>query len=321
MSTIPITSEYNSIQYTIVGDSAYDPGSGESPRLTILLLNRGGKFHREDLIAGLRSVPFTEVLFFEGPELTYDIEPLSKKYPEVRFLLLREKISAGEKINLGISESRSNLVYVLWSNMAINRASLSDECIKRMNEKSVLCSVPILKNVKHEIIPSIQVPGISKKDIKVVPWVPSTKKIRSIFPFDFCGIYDKKKFKAIGGYDSRIESPYWQKMDFGFRAFLWGETIRLNPDLTLSYTHDISADDTTPKNGYTLFYLKNIFITCKKGSGVLPVRKLLSYILHSDTGPFDSFREFQTIRRWVKKNRERFRLDAFTLLKTWEVPE
>jgi hypothetical protein len=321
MSTIPITSNNISVPYTIVGGARRAEAGDSFPALSVVVLNRGGRFQREDLLSGIGNRPDAEVIYIEDSGLSYDIESLSRKHPGIRFLFLQREITIGERINLGAVESRSPYVLVLWSDMKPKGPFQPARLLEDIKKNQALCTVPALRNSRQEFVPCIQVPGFMKKTLKVVPWEPRKNEERSLYPFDFSGIYDKEKFFSIGGYDPYLTNPYWQKMDFGFRSSLWGEKIMLNTVFQLEYTVDLPAEDTTPDKSYKLFYLKNIFIRYANGSACLPVRKLVSYCLNSNTDFVSSAREFFTIRKWVAENRYRYKKDARTLIRYWEVLE
>ncbi|MBN2533771.1 MAG: hypothetical protein JXB88_12820 [Spirochaetales bacterium] len=319
MNTIHSTSKTYKVPYTIVGEKKNN--TYHAPYVTILLLNRGGKFYREDLFKNIRNYTFAETIYIEGPDISYNIEPLVKKFPGIKFLLLKDNISDGEKINLGIKESRSVFVFVIWSDMWIAEKSFTEILMNTIGKNSYLCTVPVIENSKHEPIPSIQVPGYMKGTIQVMPWDSYKDFSKSLFPHDFCGIYHKELFEKLGGFDSEMNNPYWQKIDFGFRTFLWGEEIRLCKDLHIRYMGMTHAENITPDESYKKFYIKNIYVKYKNGNGYIPCYKLLHYLFHSNTGPFSSCREFFSIKKWVKENSRRFKNNAQNLISQWEAPE
>ena len=52
-----------------------------------------------------------------------------------------------------------------------------------------------------------------------------------------------------GGFDPGLANPYWQKLDFGFRAWLWGEEIRVAQALKVSYAEAPDARGRDPRRG------------------------------------------------------------------------
>ena len=212
-------------------------------------------------------------------------------------------------------------MFVLWSDMKIIPSTFSTKTLRTVDGSHVLCTVPILRNPHQEIIPSIQVPAFIRKRLKVLPWSPIKNGLSSIFPFDYCGLYNRELFLAAGGYDYMIVSPYWQKLDFGFRAFMWNEKIVCSDTLVLDYSFEVPSEDNTPNESYKFFYLKNIAIRYRHDMAILPRARILTYLIHTDRGPIQSFREFWIVKKWVELNKFRFKRDAQGLVALWEMPE
>jgi hypothetical protein len=146
---------------------------------------------------------------------------------------------------------------------------------------------------------------------------PSREGEKVLFPFDFCGIYDKERFAQVGGFDADIDNPYWQKLDFGFRCHLWGEKIIGTMRCTLFSPNPFDAEDATPDEYYRAFYLKNLAVRLRREMGVLPLGKMFEYVIHSGIGPVYAVREFHRVRDWVSLNRFRFRRDPRELIEKW----
>jgi hypothetical protein len=320
MSTTLSTFNRTAKPYTVIGGESA-ARSDKSPGLSIILLNRGGKFHRDELLRELCAPQSVQVVYIEGPEHSYDIEPLSKKNPSVKFLLLQDAISTGEKITLGFEESDAPLCLVMWSDMRIMQNQVTEKTLHRIDSSGVFCTVPVLKNTKLELIPSILVPAIFRKHLQILPFNPVRDGSASIYPFDYAGLYRKEKYFSIGGFDPRIGNPYWQKMDLGFRAFMWGERIQLSTSLTLQYTSSLATEDATPDSSYKFFFLKNMFVSAASGEGRINPLRVIQYIAKADTGPVKSWKEFQDASKWIKQNSKSFRKDAKSLIKAWEAPE
>jgi hypothetical protein len=285
----------------------------------VLLLARGGRFFREDLLQELSGLTGVEILSVEGPSPAYDLEELARRHPGVRFLLLHAPLSPGERINLGMEEAGGEQVLVLWSDMRDDGASLASGL--RALRGDLLCQVPRLKNPRGEVLPSILIPAMIKGRLKILPWKPAQEGTRSLLPFDYCGLYSRQRYLRLGGYDPWMSNPYWQKMDFGFRAGLWGETIAWHARWQFAYSAEPEGEDSTPDSSYKLFFLKNMAVRFTGDSGLLPFSRFPRYVLRSGSGLLDSLREFREVRAWVHQNRFRFQADVPSLLARWEFPE
>jgi GT2 family glycosyltransferase len=321
MSTTPITSKGSRVSYTAVGGPRFSRIRRRKDKLSVLLLNRGGRFFRTKLFQELEALQLGEILCCEGPRIPYDIEALSRQFPAIRFLLLQEETSIGEKINIGLEESSARLVLVLWSDMRVSLPAEPAELLDKLSSEGPLCSVPMMKNEQGMTLPSIQLPILRKDLIRLAPWAPVRDGMRTLVPFEFCGLYRKDKFIECGGFDSNMDNPYWQKIDFGLRAYLWGEKILYHQGLQMVMQAEVSAEDTTADQSYKLFYLKNIAVRFKEKGAVLSYAKLPHYLFRSDLGPVYSGKEFREVRKWVEQNHHRFITDVQTLVKHWETPE
>jgi hypothetical protein len=318
MSTIPSTSETVRVPYTVVGGKPQAP-VGERNSLSCVLLSRGGRQFKSGYLQEILSLGFNEIISLEGPGSGYDVEGLSRKFPEIRFIIFHEDISPGEKLNIGIGESNSAFSFVLWNDMRIPPGSLTDRFKERLSGREVLCNAPVLLNLRHETVPSVQAPAFFRSLLKVLPLAPQTDPVKTLFPFDYCGIYSTERFKGLGGFDGRIKSLYWQKMDFGFRAYLWDERILVNPFLKLSYLGELPVEDTTPDRYYPLFYIKNLAVKLRGGAACLPATQFLAYLSTSGENVFTSLKEFSEVRAWVFENSSRFKQDARRITEQWEV--
>jgi hypothetical protein len=246
---------------------------------------------------------------------------LSRKNPAVKFLLLQDAISVGEKISIGFEESDARLCLVMWSDMRLVQNPVPQKTLHRIESSAVFCTIPILKNTRLELVPSILAPAIIKKHLQILPFNPARDGCASIFPFDYTGVYNKEKYIALGGFDQKIANPYWQKLDLGFRAFMWGERVQLSTAFSIQYTSTPVTEDTTPDSSYKFFFLKNMFVSAASGEGRLSPFKVLHYMAKADSGPVKSWKEFQDARKWIKQNSTRFKKDAKSLIKAWEAPE
>ncbi len=320
MSTTPSTSEELREPYTIVGGERTDRTLRRPPPLSILLLNRGGKPFRREYFRELDQLGDLEVLSVEQRKGTYDVEALSRKFPKVRFLLLHKSMTRGEQINLGIQEASGQYVFVFWNDMKVI-SPLTVSLMKKLHESERLCTVPILQNTRMETVPSIMVPAFYRKTIKLIPMVPQQSEVKSLFPFDYCGLYHRKRFLLTGGFDPQMKNPYWQKVDFGFRSHMWGESIRCDTSFRLRYLAEQEPEDTTPDESYKLFFLKNLTIHFGGDMGSLPIGRFFSYYLRSGSGLVSAIREFRETRNWVKRNKYRFVRDAKSVTDLWEEAE
>jgi hypothetical protein len=311
--------------YTAVGGSE----RGNAAGVSAILLNRGGRYPRRTFFTELEKIGFDYIISLEGPQDRYDLEDLSDRFPFVRFIILKESISLGEQINLAVSEIESPLFFVLWNDLRIlygaSATKLSAWFYPR-GESRRFCTVPVIQTPPLETLPTLTAPALyrsrlpwkSRETVQSLRFPPLTEAQPSLYPFDGVGLYDRDRFIRLGGFDRAIQNPYWQIMDLGFRAHLWGEEIRCTQLIRLSRDGDTSPEDTTADAGYRRFYLRNLAPVFRKDAAHVPLRFFPSYYFRTGGGIFSAWEEFRENRQWVSDNAPRFKQDARNLATLWK---
>jgi hypothetical protein len=335
MSTIPTTLDAGAVPYTVVGAPKIEPearasGKGRASVLSVVLLNRGSRLYRGDALGELERAAIGPVLSVEPQPEALDIEALSAKHPAARFLLLSKGASAGVQINLAMRESAGPYVLVLWNDLSLSAQGLSSRFLERLAERDTLCLAPFLYAKGSEQLPSAAAPAMddgsrgrslasARGRLKIIGFVPESDGEKSLYPFDYAGVYSREKFVRTGGFDANLANPYWQKLDFGFRAWLWGEEIRCSQALKLSYADAPANEDETPDEGYKWFWLKNLAPSFHGDNASIGASRFWSYLRSRGGGSAASaIGEFRSAREWAALNRYRFRTDASSLVDLWD---
>ena len=329
MNTIPTTFKESLPSYTAVGGAERRASTG----LSAVVLNRGGRYPRYTFFEELEKAGFDYILTTELSS-RYDLESLSGNFPFIRFILLKEAISAGEEINLAAAELDSPLFFVLWNDVKFLRSGGAERMAERLlstaawqqrdqeEEKQYkrLCTVPQIQDNSFRTIPTLIAPALipGENSIKTIPFASGKEGAPSLYPFDGIGIYDRDRFIRMGGFDSSIKSFHWQLMDFGFRSCLWGEEIAFTQLIKLSYENAVPLEDGTADENSRRFYLKNISPVFRGDYSYLPLRRFIKYVRIRGGELPSAWKEFSAARVWVKTNSYRFTSDARTVVERWE---
>lgn len=312
MSTTPSPSE---IAYTIVGDRSVR----DSGQLTAIVLNRGGRQTRADALERLFESGFAHALVVLGPSPQYDVEQLASRLPNTRFLLLPRSMSVGELINTAMREVDTRYAMTIWSDMEVG--PIGTRALEQLESLDRLCVVPLLRSERGETLPSVIAPAFFKSTLRTIPSQPGTPGALSLIPFADVGVYNVERFAATGGFDALIENTYWQRIEFGFRAFLWGEEIATAPAFRVSLTRPVPPENTTPDASYARFHLKSLAVRFAGDEGRLPARGIVGFVLRSGLPLPTAIETFRSVRDWVAQNRYRFVQDARRVTELWEIEQ
>ena len=325
MNTIPTIFNENITPYTAVGGKERIASTG----ISAVILNSNGYPHRS-FFHEIEKTGFDNVIIIMSASPHYDIEELSGRFPFVRFVLPEKEINLGEQINLAASEIESPLFFVMRSDMKIIAGGTARRMAERLSVSSEedegnskigfkrLCTVPLLMNSNYEVLPVLAAPVTQQRRMTTHFFEPQTEEELSLYPFDGIGIYDRQRFIHLGGFDTTLKKLHWQLMDFGFRAFLWGEEIALNLHFKLSYDGELPSEDLTVEENYRRFYLKNLAPVFRRDYAHLPFYRFPSFFGKSGEDIFTAWEEFKECRRWVKKNRFRWKRDARGVTGIWD---
>lgn len=320
MNTIPLTFDGWEIPYSVIqGSVCGEAESGNTENaLSVVLLNRGGKYYRTSVFRDLEDSGFSSVLSVENTPEPYDVENLSPRFPAVKFLIPQRKLTVGEMINAGIAESTSRFVLVMWNDQRLSPQGLPESVLSQLASENLFCCAPFLSGDTFGSLPVQMIPQADKKKFNIQPFPCVRDNERTVYPFDFTGIYDRAKFVEYGGFDSSIRNPYWQNADFGFRVNLWGEEIRIFSHFKMVYESEVPTEDVAADISYLQFYLKNLAPVRKGAFAVLPFRRFFPFMGKSGLNVFDSWRMFRSASKWVAVNAPRFVTDAASLAASWE---
>jgi hypothetical protein len=339
MNTIHSTFNGDLPEYTVVGGSKRNAYTG----LCAVLLCRGGRYARNSCFKELQSSGFDYVLSMETAGEHFDVDELAALFPFVRFILFKGTPNIGRQINVAAIEAETPLFFVLWNDfhpvLNLEAERIAGRLLTKPSETEKyqvnkqyarLCTVPVIQNPQFETIPSAKSPLITGKKFEIVPFAPVKEGAPTLYPFDASGIYDKSRFIELGGFDPKLNSAHWQFLDFGIRAWLWGEEIRCSQYVRFRLDGTVNAENSTTGESYLRFFLKNLAPVIRKefagGNGAeqpvasahLPLKTFPAYLMNSDYGLQKAFSNFIEIRGWIKSNSRRFVNDINGIAAFWD---
>jgi len=316
MNTIPSIFNERQINRTVLGGT--ETVSGVKMNVSVVLLNSSGSHFRVQVIENLLKCGFASIVSLERDPQNYNIEDFATRFPSVRFIVPLEKVTDGDLINIGVSESAGDYVLVLRDTLRIPQGILLPNLAEHLTSAGDYCIVPRLMTPEKQGLPVQFIPGAQKSKLHVITSSAVADGMPTLYPFNYIGLYNRQKFMLLGGFDYTITSPYWQNLDLSFRAWLWGEKIRISTAFQLEYSEAVPAEDATADLSQLRFYLKNLVPRFHADHGVIPVSSFFLFLSSSSCGFFETRRQFADARRWTDKNKFRFRQDAVLLIENWD---
>lgn len=316
MSTIPLIFNERQIQCIILGNQKESKMRMAKIPMSVVILKSGRNHFVDDFLEKLISFDFEKIIYIEKDNHP-TAEAKAKKFPEIEFIIPLEHTTVGEMINLGIASTDSEKIVVIWDNVKLTSALFSQNFIQYIFESNKLIICPELENSNGQKIPVASFPSLHRKKIDFPSMMVEEKTAATLYPFDFMGIYDRRGFVSLGGFDSTIFSAYWQNLDFSLRSWLFGDKIEVNKLFKLNYESQYSIEDTTFNDSYLRFYLKNIAPRIKTDYAYIPISLFFAFWIKGRKAFFEAKKEFDDGRKWVSDNKYRFKQDILSLVANW----
>jgi len=315
MNAIPVTFDEYQINRTVIGGKTND--SPDALNISIILLNTSGSHFKLNVFENLLKCNFKSIISIENDASNTSIEDISRKFPTVKFIIPLEETSDGVMINLAVSEIKTDYFLVIRDSLYIPSGIILQNLAERLTAGNYFCSVPRLMTNDQKGLSTHFTPGVEKGHFVIDSSAVVTDGLKTLYPFDFIGFYNRKKFIQMGGFDYTITSPYWQNLDFSIRAWLMGEEIRHTTLLQFSYVDEVPVEDRTITKDYLRYYLKNEILKYKNEKAFISRRSFFKFFMRSSCGYLDARRQFIAARDWVEKSRYRFRMDLQNLIQGW----
>ncbi len=320
MNTIPLIFNERHIERTVLGGKNISTEvyalDAKLP-CSLILLNRGSNHYRQQNIDNLLKIGFAEIISVETTRLNYNLEDFSLRHPQIKFIVPQEKLTIGDMINIGMSECSMNYALVIWNDIHIGSTIFNQSLFEKLAADQMLCVAPFLQSSTLQTLPIGMSPTIEKGHFTVTPTLPLRDREKTVYPFDFMGLYNRQKFEQLGGFDYTITNPYWQNLDFSLRAWLWGEEIRIASQFKLRYEEEIPLEDSTADITQLRFFLKNCAPSFCNDYSYIPISKFFMFCKQYPDTPFEALKVFKDARTWVKTNRYRFKTDVIRFTTDW----
>ncbi len=306
MNGIPLTFSEHQINRTILGGpKVIDPNA---LNISVILLNSSGSHFKLHVFENLLQCNFQTIVSVEHDSSNFTDE-VSKRFPMIKYLVPLEKTTDGDLINLAMSEVNSDYVLVIRDSLNIPANFIPPHLAERLTADSPYCIVPRLLDKNRLALPCAFTPGAEHTHFVIDTSSEIANGKKTLYPFDYVALYNRKKFIELGGFDWTIASPYWQNLDLALRSWLWGEQTVLTSLLQFSYIDEPPVNDTTYNLDYLRYYLKNELPKIKMEQGYLKKSSFLVFLGHSSCGMLEARRQLNAARTWVEKNKVRYTID------------
>ncbi len=187
---------------------------------------------------------------------------IKQKYPQITLIVNRQNLGFARSVNRGVKALNTDLFLLLNSDVSINQFT-----IPRLT--------PAFKNPKVFAVGALeQLPksrrrgkstGFFKRGLLIHAPANSLKSGPTLWVFGASGMFRRRYWQNLGGFDPLFRPAYWEDIDLGYRAWKAGYLCLFEPKATVEHDGEATM---TQALGYQktaiafknqlLFFWKNV---------------------------------------------------------------
>jgi hypothetical protein len=282
--------------------------------VTVILLNRGGRYYRFRRFPESENAGFTSVISVEMSNEPGRYRKPLDAFSSVKFLVPLEKSLDREMINTGVAETNSPFVFVVW-NVSGFALGISARVISRVVDEETVSSRPFPR-IRNSWLFPYRCPRGDEELVPVVTDALLSRRFTDDLSFDFSGFLFARGSSSSSRFRSTIAIPYMADPRFRFPRAPLGSENPAREFFQASYDGEIPREDITPIF-YIRFYLKNLRRFPRGRGPIFRSRTLLS----THDVPACNVIDTGTISAravWVRPEQIPIVRDAANITETWE---
>lgn len=216
-------------------------------KLSVIIPNYNG----EDLLAKnlpqvLKNCPASEIIVVDDASSDSSQALVKRKFKNVRLLVNNKNLGFPVTVNRGVANAKGDLILLLNSDVS-PRKNFCEPALSHFKNKKVF-AVGLL-DYSHEdgrIVRRGRGGATFKKGF-LNHFAYPVKNGETLWVSGGSGIFVKKLFLELGGFDPIYSPFYWEDIDLSFRARLKGYICIFEPKSMVDHYHDQGAIKKTKK--------------------------------------------------------------------------
>ena len=191
-----------------------------------------------------------EIIIVDDASSDGSVKLIKKSYRDIKLIKNSRNLGFARSINIGVESASGDLVLLLNSDVS-PREDFLDYALKQFKDKKLFAVA--LADFSHEngkIIKRGRGGAVFEKGFVNHFKLPSEFG-ETLWVSGGSGLFDKEKFKALGGFDPIYAPFYWEDIDLSFRAWQMGWRCIFEPKSQVDHFHE---------KGAIKFFSSNFFV-------------------------------------------------------------
>lgn len=259
------------------------------PSVSVIIINLNGQIHLNACFRSLIQQDYSgpvELIMVDNGSKDSSVEFMRQNFPQVRLILNEHNTGFAPAVNLAVQHATGTYIALLNNDAyaAPDWLSRLVELAEQRRDEGVACVASRVLDWHGQridfVLGSVNFHGFGTQPFFRVPAARIQPQQEALlFANGGAMLVDRAVFLAVGGFDDDFFA-YFEDVDFGWRLWVCGYQVILNPDAVVYHRHHATASTMYPYQTRLLFERNALMMIIKNYDDanlqrVLPVALLL----------------------------------------------
>ena len=210
-------------------------------KISVVIPNYNGKdLLLKNLPGVIKHCVGCEIILVDDASTDNSVNFIRKKFKKVKLVKIVKNVGFAKAVNIGVAKANGELVLLLNSDVS-PRKNFLRVAANHFKDKNIfavgLCD---LSHEGSKIIPRGRGGARFRKGF-INHFPAFIERDRTFWVSGGSGLFDRKKFLNLGGFDSIFAPFYWEDIDLSFKAWRSGFTCVFEPLSKVDHFHESGA--------------------------------------------------------------------------------
>lgn len=213
-------------------------------KISIIIPNyNGSKILTKNLPNVIRYSPNSEIIVIDDASEDSSVKIIHKKFKKIKVIRLKRNVGFATAVNKGVKEASGDFIVLLNSDVSPRKNYLNNALRKFKDSKNGKVFAVGFLDYSHEKGKLLlKGRGVAKfKKGLIVHKAASIERGKTLWVSGGSGIFDRKIFQKLGGFDQLYKPFYWEDIDLSFRAWRSGYSCHFEPLSIVDHFHEEGA--------------------------------------------------------------------------------
>ena len=210
-------------------------------KISVIIPNYNGKkLLKKNLSSVIKNCPNCQVIVIDDASTDDSVNFIHRNFKKIKIIELKKNRGFAYAANLGVRQATGDFVVLLNSDVSPKNNFLKPALDHFKNRKVFAVALADHSHENGKIMIRGRGGAIFIKGFVNHFALPS-KSAETLWVSGGSGLFDKRKFLELGGFDTNFVPFYWEDIDLSFRAWRSGYICLFEPKSSVDHFHQEGA--------------------------------------------------------------------------------